>query len=69
MTDLDETRIMTIEDVAGFLRLSLRTTYQMVTDGKIPGRKIGKQWRFDRNRILEWFNDESAGNTGRKQLN
>jgi|GEM_PF-2120627 len=57
MEKASNNRIMTIEELSDFLKLSVRTVYQMVTEGTIPGRKIGKQWRFDREKILAWFNN------------
>ncbi len=49
MTDLD---IMTLEQVAKYLRLKPQTIYKWVQDGKIPAAKIGKEWRF-RKRIID----------------
>jgi len=41
------TEIWTAEETAQFLKLNLRTVYRLVKTGKLPGKKIGKQWRFN----------------------
>jgi len=38
--------ILTINDVAEFLRMPVSTIYKLVQDGKIRGVKVGKHWRF-----------------------
>ncbi len=48
--------IMTIEEVAEYLRVSERTVYDWVQKGEIPGGKIGTSWRFKRSEIENWVN-------------
>ena len=38
--------IMTVADVAEYLRLNEATVYRLAQEGKIPGTKFGRQWRF-----------------------
>ncbi len=47
--------LMTLEEVAVFLRLSKDTVYRMVQAGKIPASKVGTQWRFRREEVDEWL--------------
>ncbi|MDD2599283.1 MAG: PTS sugar transporter subunit IIA [Kiritimatiellae bacterium] len=49
--------IMTIEEVAAYLRVSERTVYDWVAKGELPGGKIGTSWRFRRGDIEQWVND------------
>lgn len=51
MTDSD---IMTLEQVAKYLRLKPQTLYKWAQEGKIPAAKIGKEWRFRKRIIDEW---------------
>ena len=44
--------IMTIEEVAGYLRIPVSTVYRLAQQGRIPANKVGRQWRFSR-RALE----------------
>ena len=46
--------ILTLEQAAEMLQLSARTVQRMVSKGKMPGRRIGGQWRFDREQLCEW---------------
>lgn len=48
--------IMTIEEVAEYLRVSERTVYDWASKGEIPCGKIGTAWRFKRSDIEEWVN-------------
>jgi nitrogen PTS system EIIA component len=47
--------IMTIEEVAEYLRVSERTVYDWAQKGTIPGGKLGTSWRFRRSDIEEWL--------------
>jgi len=53
---MDENEIMTIEEVAKYLKLRPQTIYTWAQTGKIPAAKIGKEWRFRKSIIDEWFN-------------
>lgn len=48
--------IMTIEEVARYLKLKPQTIYNWAQNGKIPAAKIGKEWRFRKSLIDRWFN-------------
>ena len=50
--------IMTIEDVAKYLRVSERTVYDWAQKGVLPGGKIGTTWRFKSADIQRWVNDK-----------
>lgn len=47
--------IMTLQQVAEYLKFSKDKVYQMANAGKIPAIKIGKQWRFDKNDLEKWI--------------
>jgi len=46
---------MTLEEVAEYLRLKPQTIYTWAQEKKIPGAKLGKEWRFKKSIIDEWF--------------
>ena len=48
-------KLMTLEEVAEYLRLSIHTIYKMAQRGKIPALKAGKMWRFRRQAIDKWL--------------
>ncbi len=47
--------IMTLEEVAKYLRLKPQTIYTWAQEKKIPAAKLGKEWRFKRSIIDAWF--------------
>ena len=47
-------KIMTIEELAEYLKVSRSTLYKLLQDGKLPGQKVGKRWRFHQDAIDEW---------------
>ena len=51
--------VMTIPDVAKYLRFSEAKVYRMAQSGKIPAMKIGRAWRFKRELIDEWIKQGS----------
>ncbi len=58
-----EPEIMTIEEVAKYLRVSERTVYDWVQKGEVPGGKIGTSWRFRRSDIDAWVNSKLSAQT------
>ena len=47
--------ILTVMDVAQFLRVPKSTVYKLARVGELPASKIGKHWRFLRRDIHEWL--------------
>ncbi|MBP7791589.1 MAG: repressor LexA [Candidatus Goldbacteria bacterium] len=47
--------IMTVEDVASYLKLDVRTIYRRLKANEIPAFKIGGQWRFKKQDIDLWI--------------
>jgi len=46
--------IMTLNEVASYLRVSERTVYEWASKGELPCGKLGTSWRFKRSNIEEW---------------
>ncbi|MDP1989584.1 MAG: helix-turn-helix domain-containing protein [Syntrophales bacterium] len=46
-----EIQIATVREVAAFLRLKEGTVCSLASQGKLPGFKLGKSWRFNMGRI------------------
>lgn len=57
-----EDDILTIEEVAKYLRVSERTVYDWAQKGEIPSGKIGTVWRFKKAEIEKWVNDRLSMN-------
>ncbi len=50
--------ILTIKEVAEYLKLNEKTTYRLVSEGKIPGFKVGGAWRFRKAEIDRWIKEQ-----------
>lgn len=59
--------ILTIEEVASYLRVSDRTVYDWAQKGEIPAGKIGTVWRFKKSEVEKWVNERlSSGPSSKK---
>ncbi len=47
--------VMTIDDLASYLQLSKSSLYKLAQEGRIPGQKVGRHWRFHKDTIDEWL--------------
>lgn len=55
MTD----EILTLKEVAKYLKLADKTAYRLAAEGKLPGFKVGGSWRFVREDIQHWISKKS----------
>ncbi|MBI3603490.1 MAG: helix-turn-helix domain-containing protein [Nitrospirae bacterium] len=51
--------ILTVQEVARFLRVPKSTVYKLARLGQLPASKIGKHWRFLRRDIQDWMHDRA----------
>jgi len=58
MTD----QILTLKEVAQYLKLAEKTAYRLAGEGKLPGFKVGGSWRFKSEDIEKWI-EENKMNT------
>ncbi|GGK96273.1 helix-turn-helix domain-containing protein [Deinococcus radiotolerans] len=65
-TPTDE--VLTLEELAAYLKVSETTAYALVRSGEIPGRKVGREWRFLKARVIHWLmqagTEENMDKTG-----
>lgn len=50
--------IMTVKQLAEYLKLNYQTVYKKVQRGEIPSSKIGRGWRFQKSVIDRWLSEE-----------
>ena len=50
--------ILTLEEVALYLRLKPQTIYKWAQEKRIPAVKLGKEWRFRRSILDRWLNEQ-----------
>ena len=51
----EDDEILTVDRVSGFLKLHPRTIYKLAQEGILPGRRVGKQWRFLRSEVIKFL--------------
>ena len=54
--------VLTVSEVAEFLRVNERVVYRLAQKGEIPAFKVGGSWRFQRSAIEQWIRDRSEQN-------
>ena len=59
--------IMTIKEVAEYLKLNEKTTYRLTSDGKIPAFKVGGSWRFRKADIDRWIKQQTEDSIEEKE--
>jgi excisionase family DNA binding protein len=52
--------VMTVDEVAAYLRIPRSSVYKLAQQGKIPCQKVGRHWRFRRERIDQWLDAAEA---------
>jgi len=50
-----ENEVLTLNEVAGYLRLSKKTVYKMARTGELPAFKAGNHWRLKRPELEAWI--------------
>ena len=50
--------VMTVEEVAGYLKMKVVTIYKHAQEGKLPGFKVGSKWRFKKETIDGWIEEQ-----------
>jgi len=51
-------QILTLKEVADYLKLAEKTAYKLASAGKLPGFKVGGSWRFKQTDIEQWIEDQ-----------
>ena len=59
----DTFTILTVREVAEYLRLSQAKVYRLAKAGSLPVFRIGKAWRFRKDLLDEWLVRQSTMNT------
>lgn len=60
MPGSDQEKWLTLDELASYLKVSKSALYKMVQEGRIPGGKVGRVWRFDRAEIDRWVKSRGA---------
>jgi excisionase family DNA binding protein len=60
---MDDT-LLTIKEVAVYLKVNERTVYRLAASGDIPAFKLGGSWRFRKDTLEQWIVRQSNQRTG-----
>ncbi len=55
-TDL-KNELLTVTETCRYLKVSPRTLYRYIRDRRLPGFKLGKEWRFARTDLEQWLRE------------
>jgi excisionase family DNA binding protein len=53
-------QILTLKEVATYLKLAEKTAYRLASEGKLPGFKVGGSWRFKREDLEQWIDSQKT---------
>lgn len=59
--------ILTLKEVAQYLKLAEKTAYRLAAEGELPGFKVGGSWRFKRQDIEHWIAEKKTNAITRNQ--
>jgi excisionase family DNA binding protein len=49
--------VLTIEELAVYLKIPKSTLYKLVREARIPSHKVGRHWRFRKGAIDRWLDE------------
>jgi excisionase family DNA binding protein len=55
VTEKPEQEILNIDEAAELLGVSVKTFNKVLHSESIPGRKIGREWKFSRRALIDWI--------------
>jgi excisionase family DNA binding protein len=56
--------VLTIDELAAYLKIAKSTLYKLAQEGRLPGLKVGRHWRFRREAIDRWLESASDSRRG-----
>lgn len=54
-------RVMTIEELLQYLKISGSTLYEPAQEGKLPAQNVGRHWRLHRDAADAWLKNQAGG--------
>jgi len=52
---MPDENVFTVQELAHYLKMKPVTIYKHAKEGKLPGFKVGANWRFKRSTIDTWI--------------
>ena len=60
--------VLTVSELAKYLRMKPLTIYKHASTGRLPGFKVGSHWRFKKQTIERWIEEQETTNVRKKTL-
>lgn len=57
---MPDQEILNIDDAAAFLGVSVKTFSKVLREGDVPGRKVGREWKFSRQALIDWIGESRS---------
>lgn len=55
-------QIMTVRELAEYLKIAEKTAYRFALEGKVPAFKVGGAWRFRKAEVDRWIKEQELSN-------
>ena len=52
--------VLNLKEFADYLKLAVKTAYRLTAEGKLPGFKVGGSWRFKKEDVLQWIEEQKG---------
>ncbi|GMU24468.1 MAG: hypothetical protein AMXMBFR13_45420 [Phycisphaerae bacterium] len=50
--------VLTIDELSVYLKIAKSTLYKLAQEGKLPGQKVGRHWRFRKDAVDRWLDQK-----------
>ena len=57
---MPDQEILNIDGAAALLGVSVKTFSKVLREGDVPGRKVGREWKFSRSALIDWVGSGSS---------
>jgi excisionase family DNA binding protein len=58
--------VLTIDELADYLKISKSTLYKLAQEGRVPGQKVGRHWRFRKETIDRWLERDTRADRSKR---
>ena len=58
---MPDQEILNIDGAAALLGVSVKTFSKVLRQGDVPGRKVGREWKFSRQALIDWIGGSRSG--------
>ncbi len=59
---MPDQEVLNIDGAAALLGVSVKTFSKVLREGDVPGRKVGREWKFSRRALIDWIGQSRSAN-------